>query len=174
MKVARLSALHTDRLYLYEIFLVLISVRRWVDPSAIVRPEGLCLMKNSNNTIGNRSRNLPVCSALPQPLRHRVPPHILKHFFKIMKDIYDIRNQKFTLDKLGAANWHDSEIVPSASHHISRSKRILGLCNHTHRILQLAANVFPHFFEVIPSKICSWNLKEISHCPSDRNWFYVT
>jgi hypothetical protein len=31
-------------------------------------------MKNSNDTIGNRSRDLPVCSAVPQPLRHRVPP----------------------------------------------------------------------------------------------------
>jgi hypothetical protein len=29
-------------------------------------------MKNSNGTIGNRSRDLPVCSAVPQPLRHRV------------------------------------------------------------------------------------------------------
>jgi hypothetical protein len=32
-------------------------------------------MKNSNDTIGNRSRDLPVCSAVPQPLRHRVPLH---------------------------------------------------------------------------------------------------
>jgi hypothetical protein len=31
-------------------------------------------VKNSNNTIGNRSRDLPVCSEVPQPLRHRVPP----------------------------------------------------------------------------------------------------
>jgi hypothetical protein len=30
-------------------------------------------MKNSSDTIGNRSRYLPVCSAVPQPLRHRVP-----------------------------------------------------------------------------------------------------
>jgi hypothetical protein len=30
-------------------------------------------MKNSNDTIGSRPRNLPVCSAVPQPLRHRVP-----------------------------------------------------------------------------------------------------
>jgi hypothetical protein len=29
-------------------------------------------MKNSSNAIGNRSRDLPVCSAVPQPLRHRV------------------------------------------------------------------------------------------------------
>jgi hypothetical protein len=36
-----------------------------------VRPGGLCL-KNSNETIWNRSRDLPACSAVPQPLRHRV------------------------------------------------------------------------------------------------------
>jgi hypothetical protein len=31
-------------------------------------------IKNSNDAIGNRSRDLPVCSSVPQPLRHRVPP----------------------------------------------------------------------------------------------------
>jgi len=63
MKVERLSALRTDCFTPQEIFLVLVSVR-------------------DNDTIGNRTRHLPVCSAVPQPT---APPRALLKTYQSCK-----------------------------------------------------------------------------------------
>jgi hypothetical protein len=117
MKVARLSALRTGRLYPQEIFLVLIFVTGWVDPRAIVRPEGWCQMKNSNDTIGNRSRDLPVCSAVLQNgfalrnlLHHRTLHKILPKSVHIIPPVQhrynsDSRNTSIPLAVGAVRGW---------------------------------------------------------------------
>jgi hypothetical protein len=64
----RLSALRAGRPLRPGIFPILISVRGWGDPRAIVRQEGLGqLKKKVNDLIGTRSRDLLACSTVSQP-----------------------------------------------------------------------------------------------------------
>jgi hypothetical protein len=54
----------------YSWYSFLLEAESTTGPSAACR---IMSMKNSNATIGNGFRDLPVCGAVPQPLRHRVP-----------------------------------------------------------------------------------------------------
>jgi hypothetical protein len=73
------------------------------------RPQGHCVpgrimsMKNSNDIIGNRSRDTPVCSAVPQPLHYRVPHSLL--YFLIFSSLWLVTTVQFVV----------SHFLPAAS-----------------------------------------------------------
>jgi len=72
MKVVRSSDLLTGHLFPQEVFLALISVR--IRPQNHSVERRMMSMKNSNDTTGNRNRDLAVCSAVTQPTApQRVP-----------------------------------------------------------------------------------------------------
>ena len=67
MKMVKLSALRTGRFNRYEICLVLISVRGWVNPQGHSASGRTVSIKSSTETVRNRTLDLQDCNVVPHP-----------------------------------------------------------------------------------------------------------
>jgi hypothetical protein len=77
MKVVKLSALRTGRLYPPGKIPGTHFCQRLSRPQGHSATETIMSMKNSSDIIGNRTRDVPVCSAVPQPT---APPRFLSWY----------------------------------------------------------------------------------------------
>jgi hypothetical protein len=75
-------------------------------------------MKNSNDTIGNRSLDLPVCSAVPQPSCQYMDSCKFhkKYMIRMMVNIFTCRTHRRTFQERGKTTGRNEAIVSKERH----------------------------------------------------------
>jgi len=87
MKVIKLSALRIGRLYPAANISSTHFYYRRSQPYGHNAAGRIMSMKNSNDTIGNRTRDLPACSAVPQPTAPPRAPYTLSLLYLIITQL---------------------------------------------------------------------------------------
>jgi len=81
-------------------------------------------MKNSNDTIGNRTRDLPTCSAVPQPTALPCAPTMHSNQANLQWRCNDNDNDDNNNNKSEALSMPGSELSEQNEHVISISNRV--------------------------------------------------